>query len=432
MLPYQPKPHHALTSLYNNLGNVIKTHIAFVDPFCSAAFLSQKCKAAGIQTSAIYTLIDLSNEDFAPIQPNLFDQVFYISNQSDLSNTASLLSKMNVNFIFYGSELSIQVTDILANILTPNHANCLTKSLARSDKYLMHEHLHKEGVPALKQIKVHRTLTKSQEQEITAWQFPLIVKAVNNFDNLMGKVCHTLQEVIDFLRAQIEINIFGHMSPYHLIQEYSQGITYFIDSFSIAGKHYISGVQRYKNTLLNKQPVSLYSEIIALDHPEAKTCSEYVFLVLDSLGLKNGLSQVEIILTDHGPYLVDVHPRISGANGINNKLFAHCGYATQLDLLIAASKNETIPSHNPMNYGRKVYLQNYYHDQRIDALNIALLYTLPSYREAMMIKTPGSLVSLPQNRSDAIGIVLLAHENPHQVEQDYQKLLMWQNSRELY
>lgn len=405
------------------------THLLFVDPFSSAHFLATKLKSAGIRVSAIYTLSNTNN--YLSMHPELFDQVYYLNQVKDLPELIKTLSSQNIDRVYYGSETSVAITDYLANILCPAHANSPATANYRTDKYEMQEALRQAGIPSVKQIKVTGALTAEQEAELSTWDFPVILKPVNNAGSNGVECCDTVDHIKFCLSKQDKINVFGLEVNEYVIQEYLQGEEYIIDTFSIQGQHHLSGVLRTCRSLFQGKLICLYSETVSQYTDDAIACIEYVKKCLTAVGLENGFGHTEVMMTDKGPYLIEVNPRISGACGYVNKLFQACGYYAQIDLLIASCQG--IPVSEPQNplYGRRVCLQNY-EERVISDLNLPLLDSLPSFVETTMLKQPGTLATAPQSLTDTVAFLLLAHEKPQQVLEDYQRLIHWEQNLQLF
>lgn len=404
-------------------------HIAFVDPLTSGSYLANSLRKMGIRLTAVYTINNYS-EYFTPL-PELFDHVFYLSPSETLSQLGETLSSLGVTRVYYGSEISVSTTDQLANTLCPDFANPLLSSTWRVDKYEMQEALRRAGISSINQIKVEGNLTPLQEIELASWPFPVIIKPSNGAGFLGVERCDSLEAVKLYLKNQPINNLFGLGISHFVIQEYLQGDEYLIDTFSVQGEHFLSGVQRYKRTVAGSTPVCLYSEIVLPDCPEAIASFQYVEEVLATVQLFNGFGHTEIMLTARGPYLIEVNPRISGGSGYNNKLFQACGFPAQVDLLAASCQGQVIPSPQNISYGRKVWLKNH-EDRTVNPLDLTLLNTLPSFSEAMMLKEPGSLASYPQSLADMVAVALLSHSNPEQVDQDYQQLMDWEKNLQLF
>ncbi|CAN5403598.1 ATP-grasp domain-containing protein [soil metagenome] len=409
------------------------THIAFVDPLASVEFLVTKLRTAGLRLTAIYTLSNLPNS-YLKIRPNLFDEVFYTDSYTDISELANELMKNKIDRIYYGNESSISFTDYLAQLVCPKFANPINSSTWKFDKYEMQEALQRTGLAHLQQLKVTAELTHEQIAKLAATSFPLIIKPVNSAGSSDVELCHSLDEIKKYLfhtQQQENYNPFGKIVHEYVIQEYLQGDEYIIDTFSIDGQHFVSGVLKTVRSVYDSKPICLYSEIVSPLHPEVAACIEYTLRVLTAVEMNNGLAHTELMVTGEGPRLIEVNPRISGANGFINKLFQACGFPAQVDLLIASVKNTPVQNPDKTLFGRRVCLQNYV-KRTIGNLNTDLLKQLPSFQEAEMLKQPGTTLANPQNLLDAIAFVLLAHTDPNQVIRDYQQLIAWEQDLVLF
>lgn len=405
-------------------------HIALVDPFSSTKFLSSNLRRAGLCVSAIYTMRTFKTNYFA-LQPELFDHTFYVDDPQNLASIIEQLKAVKVTRVYSGNEMSIAIADQLASAVSPFYANDVNTSYCRSNKFEMQEALRRAGLPHIKQIKTTYLLSPEQESELATWQFPVIIKPVNCSGSLGVVCCHTLAEVKQRLSEAAKENYFGHTINYYLVQEYLTGSEYIVDTFSIRGEHQLSGTLRTYRSLYDVNPICLYSEMIPATHPEAEACVAYAKQALTAIGLKNGFAHTEIMLTARGPILIEINPRISGANGYVNKLFQACNLPAQVDLLIASCKKTPVPRPNSAYYGRRVCLQNY--TQRIiNPLNLPLLRELSSFIEAHMLQQPGALLSKPETLKDTVAFVLLAHEDKTQVLRDYQTLLNWEKNLQLF
>lgn len=141
--------------------------------------------------------------------------------------------------------------------------------------------------------------------------------------------------------------------------------------------------------------------------------------------MNNGFGHTELMATPEGPRLIEVNPRISGANGFINKLFRACGYPAQVDLLIASLENTITPTTDTTLAGRRVCLQNY-RDHTIGHLNIELLKQLPSFKRQKCSKNPVHFY--PSQKVCMIPLHLYCWLMPFvdQITQDYQQLMTWE------
>jgi len=114
-----------------------------------------------------------------------------------------------------------------------------------------------------------------------------------------------------------KLNVNGVTNDKLLAQEYLDGLEYIIDCVSKNGKHVLSGIWVYKKT---KDPATRsisyeYARILESTGKEQDMLVDYVFKVLDALGLRQGPSHTEVIITDTGPCLVETGARMHGLKG---------------------------------------------------------------------------------------------------------------------
>lgn len=83
--------------------------IVFVDPIISTSFLVENLRKHNVFLIAVYTITELSEEEKKiRFQPELFDEVVYLSDQS-IEKLANGLKKFEVDFLFYGYEGSVHL-----------------------------------------------------------------------------------------------------------------------------------------------------------------------------------------------------------------------------------------------------------------------------------------------------------------------------------
>lgn len=70
-----------------------------------------------------------------------------------------------------------------------------------------------------------------------------------------------------------------------IISELIQGKEYFVDAFSINGKHYISSIQKYDKLIFKGTPIPISSEL-EKDPTILDIITQYIEPVLTALGLE--------------------------------------------------------------------------------------------------------------------------------------------------
>ncbi|MFF6885355.1 ATP-grasp domain-containing protein [Streptomyces sp. NPDC012421] len=110
-------------------------------------------------------------------------------------------------------------------------------------------------------------------------------------------------------RAFREIEEFGYGGV--LAEEYLQGPVVSVEAFSHQGRHVVLGVSEYRvNEHFVEWECSVPSDAA---RPDLAELHELTAGVLDAVGLTDGPSHSEFVLTPAGPRLLETHNRLSGA-----------------------------------------------------------------------------------------------------------------------
>jgi biotin carboxylase len=96
-----------------------------------------------------------------------------------------------------------------------------------------------------------------------------------------------------------------------LVEQFLVGEEFSIEAISVGRTHHIVAITK---KFANEHTFVERGHLVpaALDEPSRQAISEYVRQVLDALGFHDCPSHTEIILTAHGPRLVETHNRIGG------------------------------------------------------------------------------------------------------------------------
>lgn len=406
--------------------------VAFIDPIISPVYLATELRRYSIKTVAIFTLVNLSEEEKKiRFHPELFDQVLYVDMASIDSNQINeivhQLKTWGVECILYGYEGSIAFADKLSQLVCPEFANNPQTSIQRFDKYEMQEALKKANLPSVNQIQLTHFITGLEN-----WNFPVILKPNGGSASIGIKICHSVDEIDYFLKKNHPTLLHGTTAKSYIMQELLIGEEYIVDTFSLRGEHQVVSVHRYKKTIHEGYLICRYSEIVDPGSIEWKSCADYILGVLDVVGLKNGFGHSELFLTQKGPRLVEVNARISGAAGFVNKLSEKTLHFSQPAALFNALTKQPHPPFLKMTQtGLIVCVQNW-KPRKISTLNATLLSTLSSYKECVMLKTPGAYLTSPKTLLDTVAMVLLINKNKKTLMEDYAQLTEWEKNEMLF
>ncbi|UEM41467.1 ATP-grasp domain-containing protein [Pectobacterium aquaticum] len=111
-----------------------------------------------------------------------------------------------------------------------------------------------------------------------------------------------------------------------------EGIEYVVDAVSNEGEHFIVNIFRYIKEQVDGVPI--YRQMITEPVTEHSSLVNYVKKVLTSLGIVNGSSHNEVIMSSDGPVLVESGARMHG--GLGPRLVNECNSHSLIDLGLMA------------------------------------------------------------------------------------------------
>merc|ERR1712050_531861 len=256
---------------------------------------------------------------------------------------------------------------------------------------------------------------------------PVVVKPVESCGSDGVKVCHTKQETEAHFQLLMESQRkVGAQGAAVLCQEFLRGTEYVVDHVSRNGVHKTVMVWRY-----DKRPTNgaafVYWGMIPVDSQseEAKILIPYTRGVLDALGLNNGPTHGEVMMTPEGPCLVEMNCRSTGGDGAWVPLAEMlCGYAqpaVALDSHLHPEVFASIPSVMPSPFrafGQAVMLISYFAGEVQSAPGYEKMKQLPSFVALQTGYGKGSKVEVTVDLFTVVGVLMLANSDSEQLERD--------------
>jgi biotin carboxylase len=403
----------------------MKNYVVMLDPYTSSERICDALLERNLQPIAILSeRLNVPKEaQKIRLVKEKFSQMHYF-NKNNYQELIEKLKQLNIKYVLSGCELTNDIADQMANTLCHENANSLDTIKHRMDKFEMQEAIRKAKLNAVKQLKISTPfLSLEQKSYLDSLGFPLIAKPTRANGTFSVFFCENINQVEN--AASQTINKFypryGVTIQEIVVQEYLQGVEYFVDTVSLKGEHKVISVQRYHKILHKGRPVYRYMEVADHRTEEAQQCIDYVKQVLSAVGLKYGLAHTEVFLTKNGPYLVEVNPRVSGAFNLPNKMAKYIYGRDQADVLsesILAPKKFLPNDELHMNgRGRVVFVQNW-QPKLMGKFAGDRLSMLPSYKEHVVIKSEGQPLIEAAELGDAVALVLLLHPLNEQIEKD--------------
>jgi biotin carboxylase len=246
--------------------------------------------------------------------PQDYDAVhFYDGNFSKLLD---LVRSYDPVCIVAGNERGVELTAELVEVLMPQFGNVPGSAVAQRDKGEMVRALERHSVP------VPVTISTADPQVAADWirdngltHRALIVKPPKSAgtDNV-----HLVEADGDWRRYFDAIlgtqNGFDITNDSVIVQEYLEGPEYIVDLYSVNGQHGLVDVLVYSKHSRGAR-IGIYdtADFLPPDHPDARALFDYVADAATAVGIRNGSTHAEVIMTSAGPRLVELAARYSGS-----------------------------------------------------------------------------------------------------------------------
>lgn len=425
-----------------------------VDPYSSGKYLLLELAKRNIPIIAVRSTTKMSNQFLRSHEDNsrLFSEMLEFEDIPgglvQLVQTLKMLP-YQVMAVLPGSEPGVELANLLSNALGLSTTNPVQSLAARTDKAEMQEALKRNKIPSAKQFK------SGELSQLLNWaecedQWPLVAKPVGGAGSEGIFFCKDLD---DIRAAHQHIvgnrSATGALNSEMALQEFLSGDEYIVDTVSLGGKHLCVAIWVYEKIRgLPWNPTAIISAQNMLLSPSGEvqdTLVDYVFKVLDAVGLQNGPCHTEVMMTQRGPILVEVNARMHGLQG--PRLIEMCtgiskaSYA--VDAMVCGGELFGKLYQESPSRGRYLYpvLKNSVCALLVSPvegyLEVSLEDTiskmnLPSVLEILPSVAKGAYISKTKDLPTTPGTVLMVHESIEQINADIRKIREAEASLALY
>ena len=390
------------------LINPIKLH----ETFC------QKVIKAGFNLIACHTF---TPNNYLSIDPCYFDHIqkLTFNLESDLKEIHNLIKNHHLICVIPGFETDFEYSEKVAYALCPEAANNPNNSFLRFDKFEMNQALKAADLYSIPQVLISANNYANLE-EINQLKFPVIVKPSFEAAGSLGvKSCRDYNEVKSHIE-QLQNNFCLNSSPKKInivVQEQIEGVEYFVDSVSMAGKHYIVAIYKYEKIRLNGLVIYRYGEIVSFNEPQKEICYDFGLKVLDTLKLKFGFAHTEFMVNSiNEPYLMELNPRLSGLAGQFNKLSQDILGYDQTDVFLCLLQNQDLNDvllnrkQKSKKHGRVIFLFAW-QEKIFNGFNKRILEKIKSNQVYFhLFKQEGDCLEPPKSLLDIVMTITLVDE----------------------
>ena len=416
-----------------------KDVLVVVDPASTGAMLVLEANARKVPVVCVWS--DACGEEMKTHTPPAAKDITFVAVLEEgglaIEKLAALVKASAVTAagspataVLAGSETGVRLADKLADALRlPGNGG--DSSDKRRDKHSQQEAVRAAGARAIKQA-----LCTSLE-DVNAFldtfgdaPVDVILKPTESAGSDGVARCRSRAEA----RAHFEtlfgaINVCGAMNESVLAQEFISGTEYVVDHVSKGGKHHTACVWEYEKRVVNgaTAPIVYFGQSVVDPSSElAQKLISYTRVCLDAIGLREGPSHGEVMMTADGPCLVEMNCRIHGNCGAWIPSATAALRATQVTLALdgalrggqALKAAPDAPSGLERAAGM-VMLVSYFEGVIAAAPGYAAIRALPSFAAEQLHLQPGDALIKSVDCCSIAGNVTLIHESQEQIAADY-------------
>lgn len=237
--------------------------------------------------------------------------------ENDVDGTIALLRKsagdLTIVACIAGGEAGVDFADVVSKkmgLLTNG-----TQIANRCDKKLQQELIAATGLRSVRQAGGDKF--EDVEAFFKTESYPLVIKPTESAGSDGVKLCHSFEEAKAHFHLLMKSQMVnGGICPAVLCQEFLRGKEYVVDHVSRDGVHKTMCVRVYDKLPSNGGDFVYFGCLpVEADSEVAKILIAYTRGVLDAIGVKNGPSHGEIMMTEDGPCLVEMNCRANGGDG---------------------------------------------------------------------------------------------------------------------
>ncbi|WP_199589033.1 MULTISPECIES: ATP-grasp domain-containing protein [Coprobacillaceae] len=180
-----------------------------------------------------------------------------------------------------------------------------------TNKIEMRKALKEYNVPIPKFFKVSNR--EEYEKVVKEFNVPFIVKPADSSGS------RGIFEVTDISNLELIKNAYNYCRPFSkvgdvIVEEYMRGPEVSVETLSINGKCHVIQITDKITTGAPHYVEMGHSQPTKYDKEIAKKIAEVAKLANRAIGIKNGPSHTEIIITKEGPKIVEIGARLGGDN----------------------------------------------------------------------------------------------------------------------
>ena len=416
--------------------------IAIIDPISTGAVLAKRVHDLGYAVVRVWS--DVVPEDLRSfVDPRAaFEFIATVQHNTDsIGATCAQLKALDIDLreVMVGCETGVLLGDALSEGLGLR-GNGTAKSSLRRNKFLQTEALRQSGLNACGQRLADSAadveaflmvLMENVTEKPVTVPFKAVVKPVEGAGSDGVFICNSEDEVRKaYASLEGTKNVLGLTNYSVLLQEYLRGDEYVVDTVSRSGVHKCVAIWKYDKRMCNGSPVVYFGvRLMPIDsEPGLRAMVEYVFGVLEALGIRNGAVHSEVKTVERGPVLIEANCRLHGGEGTWAPMAEACtgGYSqisAMIDSYIDPAAFAALP-YVPSNFVAhctEANMQSFVAGTlvEIDPEALKKIRSLSSYTNEFLDVTEGKRIEKTIDLLTSCGNFNLINESKLQLDADY-------------
>jgi biotin carboxylase len=286
--------------------------VAIVDAYSTARYFAPLFHAQGYRCVHVQSAPTIPAVYVRSFRANEFAD--HVVHSGSLADTVGELAWFRPTAVIAGIESGVELADQLSEAMGLR-TNGTALSPPRRDKFDMVETIKAAGVAGAAQVLAGDRDTLLSWYE-AAGRGRVVVKPVRSAGNDGVFFCDDDEQVLAAFTALVDTDSALDLHNDAVVaQEYLLGVEYYVNTVSLDGVHYVCDVHSTRHMNVNGvRDLLAGSHLLDRRGPQQDQLVDYVFTVLDALGVRNGPAHTELKLTEDGPRLVETASRICGAD----------------------------------------------------------------------------------------------------------------------
>ena len=412
-----------------SLGTIAKPGqiVVIVDPYSTGCVLGQEISKRGYQLLAVWTHNFAESAKCVPLAVGHLDYYAEVEQKYSLVLTGKAVKTavdgQEIVACIAGGDAGVDLADELSE-----HLGLLSNgsSAKRRDKKVQQDLVRSSGLRAIRQAG--GSTFDQVEAFLKTEAYPIVLKPVESGGSDGVKLCNNFNEAKEHFQKLMKSDMVdGGKCQSVLCQEFLRGKEYVVDHVSLNGVHKTMMVRVYDKRPVNGASFVYFATVpIDPDSTVARMLITYTRNVLDAMGVKNGPTHGEIMMTDDGPCLVEMNCRSHGSSGDWRPLCcALTGGYSQVEATVDAFLDPDVflqlPDKPPSPFkasGMEVIMVSYNRGVVKTTPGYDIIKKMPSFVCLESGIKAGSKITYSIDLDTAIGNCILMHEDDSVVKRD--------------